>query len=71
MVYNTFMALNVKPFYPLEHPEVTKKLVDYKVREVNGEDANKYLKEEFTGPYEENEQHYISTDLFKKKLDIV
>ncbi|TDJ03958.1 MAG: hypothetical protein E2O68_09055 [Deltaproteobacteria bacterium] len=65
------MALNVKPFYPLDHPEVTMKLVDYKVREVNGENANKYLKQEYTGPYEENEQHYISLALEKKKLDIV
>ena len=65
------MALNVKPFYPLEHPEVTNKLVDVKISEVNGEDGNKYHKEEYTGPFEENEQHYISTDLFKKKLDII
>jgi hypothetical protein len=63
------MALNVKPFYPLEHPEVSTKLVDYRVREVNGEDGNKYLKQEYTGPYEENEQHYI--ELEKKKLDII
>ena len=64
------MALNVKPLYPLDHPEVTTKLVDYKTREVNGEDGNKYLKQEYTGPYEENEQHYIS-NLEKKKLDII
>lgn len=63
------MALNVKPLYPLEHPEVSTKLVDYRVREVNGEDGNKYLKQEYTGPYEENEQHYI--ELEKKKLDII
>ncbi|RLA64557.1 MAG: hypothetical protein DRQ88_00425 [Epsilonproteobacteria bacterium] len=65
------MALNVKRLFPLDHPEVTNQLVAYKTREVNGEDGNKYLKEEFTGPYEENEQHYISCDIFKKKLDII
>ncbi len=65
------MALNIKPFYPLDHQEVTTRPIDFKISEVNAEDGNKYNKQEYTGPYEENEQHYISLALEKKKLDII
>ena len=68
------MALNIKPLFPLDHPEVTSTKSDYKTRKTDGEKGNRYSKENFNPPPNEEVQKYLEyfePDFQKKKLDII